>query len=46
MNGRTIGSIPKRRFVAIALLLALVFAAAHGFAAANNVAASGGGSGS
>ena len=46
MNTRTFGSIPKGRLVAIALVLALLMAAAYGFAAANTVAASAAGSGS
>ncbi len=46
MNTRTFGSIPKGRLVAIALVLALLMAAAYGFAAANTVDASAAGSGS
>lgn len=44
MNTRTFGSIPKARFVAIAMVLALLMASAYGFAGANTFAASSAGS--
>ena len=46
MNTTAIRSVPKGRFVAIAIVLALLMAAAYGFAAANTVGASKAGSGS